>query len=81
MKAIVTLFAIALIVWLAGSIIHKPRAQDCEMGAFGCGHQEQHQHYEGWKDGTGNGCCSGQDCRPVRARLTFDGGWQIFGIR
>lgn len=62
MKAIVTLFAIALIVWLARSIIHKPRA---------------HDPYTEWKDKRGYGCCHDRDCRPVRADLT-EAGWRVW---
>lgn len=72
---VIVLLAAAVLV---GIVLNRARANDCELGAFGCGHQQQHEQYQGWKDKTGNGCCSGQDCRPVRARLTFEGGWQIF---
>src|SRR6266545_4452511 len=71
-------FLAALAIGAAVAMCQPAHGQDCEFGAFGCGHQEQHQQYESWKDKTGNGCCSGQDCRPVRARQTFEGGWQIY---
>ena len=55
----------------------KARAQDCEMGAFGCQHQENHEQYKGWTDNRGGSCCSGEDCRPIRARHE-ERGWQIY---
>ncbi len=55
-------------------------AQDnCELGTFGCGHQEQHHQYQQWKQKDGKGsCCNGDDCRPVRARLEDDGTWSVW---
>lgn len=55
----------------------ESRAHDCEIGAFGCGHTEQHHEYEGWKTRNGASCCSNEDCRPVRARLDDDG-WSVW---
>ena len=65
----------------------KTFAQDCEEGAFGCGHQENHDLYKEWNarpwynDGqekrTGS-CCNGQDCRPVRAMQDWEGHWSIW---
>jgi|GEM_PF-3165290 len=66
--------------WLA-------HAEDCQEGAYGCGHQENHEKYKNWnarpmsRDGKptkdGN-CCNGEDCRPVRARQGLDGGWEFW---
>lgn len=57
----------------------RAQAQDCEYGAFGCGHAEQHHQYQEWKPTTGKGnCCNGEDCRPVRARTEDDGSWSIW---
>lgn len=57
----------------------RSQAQDCEYGAFGCGHAEQHHQYQEWKPSTGKGsCCNGQDCRPVRARVEDDGSWSVW---
>lgn len=64
----------ALFILLSGSLA----AQDCEYGAFGCGHQENHEQYQGWKNGTGGSCCNGKDCRPVRARQEDTGEWSIW---
>lgn len=76
MKAVLLL--IALIVGCAAAAM-KARAQDCEMGAFGCGHAEQHQQYLQWKPKGGKGsCCNGDDCRPVRARVDDDGVWSVW---
>jgi len=53
--------------------------QDCEFGAFGCGHAQQHHQYQEWKPTTGKGsCCNGEDCRPVKARLEDDGSWSVW---
>ena len=57
----------------------RAQAQDCEYGAFGCGHVEQHHQYKEWKPTTGKGsCCNGEDCRPVRARTEDDGSWSVW---
>jgi hypothetical protein len=54
-------------------------AQDCDYGAFGCGHAEQHHQYLEWKPSTGKGsCCNGEDCRPVKARSEDDGSWSVW---
>ena len=60
--------------------ISRSQAQaDCEYGAFGCGHAEQHHQYLEWKPTTGKGsCCNGEDCRPVRARVEDDGSWSVW---
>lgn len=75
---IAVLFMIVLIVGIAIAAIKKPRAQDCEYGAFGCGHQEQHHLYQGWKTKQNGSCCNGDDCRPVRARVEWDGSWSVW---
>lgn len=79
------LLGAALLVLIAGWIV--ARAQDCSLGAYGCGHAENHEKYQGWnerpmlrdghptKDGS---CCNGQDCRPVRADPQPDGSWRIW---
>ena len=57
----------------------RVQAQDCEYGAFGCGHAEQHHQYLEWKPHTGKGsCCNGDDCRPVKARSEDDGSWSVW---
>lgn len=66
---------------LAGWLVTVPwpaRAQDCQPGAFGCGHHQGHDIYKGWKSGKGVSCCSGQDCRPIRAKQDVNGGWHIY---
>lgn len=77
MKAVVILFGIALLMG-AAIAIKKGRAADCEYGAFGCGHHENHLQYEGWKTKTNGSCCNGDDCRPVRARPEDDGTWSVW---
>lgn len=67
----------AVIVGLALIILSAPRAQDCVFGAYGCGHQENHEKYMGWHreptaEQKANGmkgmhCCKEGDCRPTRA--------------
>ncbi len=58
---------------------NRAQAEDCEYGAFGCGHAEQHDQYQDWKPTTGKGnCCNGEDCRPVRARNEDDGSWSVW---
>ncbi len=54
------------------------QAQDCEYGTFGCGHHENHDAYKQWFSPKGASCCSGEDCRPVRARQRIDGDWEIW---
>jgi hypothetical protein len=71
------------IVLIAGAAIRPSAApaqvQDCELGAFGCGHAEQHHLYLDWKPRVGKGnCCNGDDCRPVRARTEDDGSWSVW---
>lgn len=73
-----TIAFLFVLVILLGAVVTKAKAEDCEYGAFGCGHQFGHDQYQGWTDKAGASCCSGQDCRPVRARTTFDGDWQIW---
>jgi hypothetical protein len=61
--------------------------EGCEYGAFGCGHAENHELYKNWNErpifrngvpaGRGS-CCSGQDCRPVRANQDVNGNWKIW---
>lgn len=75
MRAILLLFALALV---AGAVISAVKAQDCEEGAYGCGHQENHDKYKGWKSNSGGSCCDGKDCRPVHARQDEDGRWEVY---
>lgn len=78
MKAVVVLSGIALLMG-AAIAIKQGRAADCDLGAFGCGHAEQHDQYKGWERKHGKGsCCNGDDCRPVRARLEEDGTWSVW---
>jgi hypothetical protein len=73
--AIATL-CLALAAW---GVCDMARAEDgCEVGAFGCGHAEMHPQYQGWQNKNGGNCCSGEDCRPVRAMKDEDGYWRIF---
>ncbi len=51
---------------------------DCVVGAYGCGHEENHDQYKDWKQEGGMSCCSGEDCRPVRAKQDADGNWLIW---
>lgn len=63
-------------------------AQDCQEGAYGCGHQENHQQYKAWhRDSStdaygtshpGMSCCDEGDCRPTRAFLGDDGLWRAW---
>jgi hypothetical protein len=74
---------LALLVLIASGTMPASRSQaqtqDCEFGAFGCGHAEQHHQYRDWKPSTGKGsCCNGEDCRPVRARVEDDGSWSVW---
>jgi hypothetical protein len=74
---------LALVVLIAAGVMpsapERAQAQDCEYGAFGCGHAEQHHQYLDWKPRTGKGsCCNGDDCRPVRARVEDDGSWAVW---
>jgi hypothetical protein len=71
------------VMLVAAMALPAPRSQaqapDCEYGAFGCGHVEQHHQYQDWKPTTGKGsCCNGEDCRPVRARTEEDGSWSVW---
>jgi hypothetical protein len=75
---------LALVVLIAAGVMapsapERAQAQDCEYGAFGCGHAEQHHQYLDWKPRTGKGsCCNGDDCRPVKARTEDDGSWSVW---
>ena len=74
---------LVLVVLIASGMMPVSRSraqvQDCEYGAFGCGHAEQHHQYQEWKPSTGKGsCCNGEDCRPVRARVEDDGSWSVW---
>jgi hypothetical protein len=74
-------FALALLIAAAVTTPSPSRAQqqDCEYGAFGCGHAQQHHEYQEWKPTTGKGsCCNGDDCRPVKARVEDDGSWSVW---
>ena len=56
----------SIAAWVMPTAPNPAKAQDCEYGAFGCGHAEQHHQYLDWKPNTGKGyCCYGDDCRPV----------------
>ena len=74
---------LVLVVLIASGLMpsshSRAQVQDCEYGAFGCGHAEQHHQYQEWKPSTGKGsCCNGEDCRPVRARSEDDGSWSVW---
>jgi len=73
---------VVLLVLIAAWMMPISRSQaqaDCEYGAFGCGHAEQHHQYQEWKPITGKGsCCNGEDCRPVKARVEDDGSWSVW---
>ena len=74
---------LALVVLVAAGVMpaspSRAQPQDCEYGAFGCGHAEQHHQYLEWKPSTGKGsCCNGDDCRPVKARSEDDGSWSVW---
>jgi hypothetical protein len=74
-------FVFAMLIAAAVMPASPGRAQqpDCEYGAFGCGHAEQHHQYLDWKPSTGKGsCCNGDDCRPVKARSEDDGSWSVW---
>lgn len=67
----------ALMFALVG--LGEARAEEaCELGAFGCGHHEMHPQYQGWQNRRGESCCSGQDCRAIRARQDMTGAWWIY---
>ena len=77
------LFSVFLLTLALGALIavssRPAKAQDCELGEFGCGHAVQHHQYEGWQPKSGKGnCCNGEDCRPVRARAEWDGSWSVY---
>lgn len=73
------LTAVLIAAGLMPALGNPARAQDCEFGAFGCGHAQQHRQYQEWKPRTGHGnCCNGEDCRPVRARTEDDGSWSVW---
>jgi hypothetical protein len=74
---------LVLAILIASAVMPASRSraqpQDCEYGAFGCGHAEQHHQYQEWKPSTGKGsCCNGEDCRPVKARGEDDGSWSVW---
>jgi hypothetical protein len=73
---------LVLMMLIAAGMTPASRSQaqaDCEYGAFGCGHAEQHHQYQEWKPTTGKGsCCNGEDCRPVKARVEDDGSWSVW---
>ena len=81
-RALLSARVCLVLVMLVASVMmpaSRSRAQDCEYGAFGCGHAEQHHQYQEWKPSTGKGsCCNGEDCRPVRARVEDDGSWSVW---
>ncbi len=66
----------AIILWALSS--YAQPADDCVVGAYGCGHEENHDQYKDWKQEGGMSCCSGEDCRPVRAKQDADGNWLIW---
>jgi hypothetical protein len=81
--SIVTRVLCAFVVLGVVFAMQAPRSraetQDCEYGAFGCGHTGQHDQYQEWKPRSGKGnCCNGEDCRPVKARLEDDGSWSVW---
>lgn len=80
LRAVAWLGVVALIAaWTMPTSSSRAQTQDCEYGAFGCGHAEQHHQYQEWKPRTGKGnCCNGEDCRPVRAREEEDGSWSVW---
>ena len=68
--------SVGLAVW---GVCDLARAEEgCELGAFGCEHEQNHDQYKGWTDMDGVSCCNGQDCRPVRAQKNDDGYWEIY---
>lgn len=70
--------ALLVVIFLLGYAIGA-RSQDCQEGAYGCRHQENHDKYKDWKnENTGGSCCNGQDCRPVKATKDEEGNWRIF---
>lgn len=69
---------VALLPVVVAAALASARAQACEFGAFGCGHGEQHHEYKDWRMRNGASCCSGEDCRPVRAILEDDGTWSVY---
>lgn len=79
-------FGAMAIFMLVCMFVAASRAQDCEVGSFGCGHEQMHEQYKDWNgrklgpNGLGGlgSCCSGTDCRPVRARQDMAGNWQIW---
>jgi hypothetical protein len=72
-------FMMLIAAWMMPASLRPAQAQDCEYGAFGCGHAEQHHQYQEWKPTTGKGsCCNGEDCRPVKARSEDDGSWSVW---
>lgn len=78
-RTLTVITLVCVIVAIAAAMISNARAQDCEYGAFGCGHQEQHHQYQNWKPKNGKGsCCNDDDCRPVRARAEWDGSWSVY---
>ncbi len=76
LAGVVTMGAIVIGFLMAMPAI--ARAADCEEGAFGCGHEENHEQYKEWRTNTGASCCNNEDCRPVRARPEGDGQWSIW---
>lgn len=74
-----TIYCFFVLIIVLGALmgVRPARGQDCEYGAFGCGHHERHEDYKNWKNNEGGSCCNGQDCRPVRARFE-DGIWQFW---
>jgi hypothetical protein len=58
--------SVGLALW---GVCDLARAEEgCELGAFACEHEQNHDQYKGWTDMDGAFCCNGQDCRPVRAQ-------------
>src|SRR5262245_30395830 len=53
-----------------------------QSGEHGDGHAQNHDWYRSLKTKSGWSCCNGDeghgDCRPVRARQSFDGQWEAF---
>lgn len=76
----IAIYALIVMVVVLVALAWRPASsQDCEVGSFGCGHEQMHPEYSDWKQkGSEASCCHNTDCRPVRARATFDGVWQIY---
>lgn len=59
-------------------LVSSARAQDCEIGDFGCRHGDYHEWYQKGENGgpiqrpdVGGSCCDG-DCRPTKVKFIED---------